>query len=319
MHSKQQIQELLASANFSPNNRRGQNFLIDLNLMRLLLKIADIHGDDIVLEVGSGTGSLTQELAQRAGQVIAVEIERALAEITKQQLHDAENIQIIVTDALQSKNTIDASVVDALRQAKSRYSGRLMLVANLPYNVASPVMLNLVTGDMVADCMYVTVQKEVAQRMTAEPGNSHYGTLSILLAATGDVELERVLKPTVFWPQPQVDSAMVSFVRNPIKVERIRDMRILTQVVSLFMGHRRKMLRACAKLAPAVSLRSLPRPATRGAAASKNEATGGDLASVHNWSVIFQECFIDPHRRPDELEVSDYVAIANLCAENLKR
>ncbi|MGD9110020.1 MAG: 16S rRNA (adenine(1518)-N(6)/adenine(1519)-N(6))-dimethyltransferase RsmA [Phycisphaerales bacterium] len=295
MQTKQQIQELLAAANFSPNTRRGQNFLIDLNLMRLLLEVANIRNSDIVLEVGPGTGSLTQELVRRAGWVVTVEIERKLAEITKQQLHDAENVQVIVTDALQSKNTIDASVMDALKQAKSRHSGRLMLVANLPYGVACPVMLNLVTGDMVADCMYVTVQKEVAQRMTAEPANSHYGTLSILLAATGEVKMERVLKPTVFWPQPQVDSAMVSFIRNPIKVERIRDMQILTQVVSLFMGHRRKMLKACAKLAT------------------------DDLASIHNWPVVFQDCFIDPHRRPDELEVSDYVAIANLCAESLKQ
>lgn len=295
MQTKQQIQRLLAAANFSPNTRRGQNFLIDLNLMRLLLEMANIHDSDIVLEVGPGTGSLTQELAQRAGQVIAVEIEQKLAEIARRQLRDAENVQVLVTDALQSKNTIDASVIDALKQAKNRCIGRLMLVANLPYGVACPVMLNLVTGDVVADCMYVTVQKEVAQRMAAEPGSSHYGTLSILLAATGEVKIERVLKPMVFWPQPQVDSAMVSFVRNPIKIERIHDMQILTQVVSLFMGHRRKMLKACAKLAT------------------------DDLASIHNWPVIFQDCFIDPHRRPGELEVSDYVAIANLCAESLRR
>lgn len=294
MQTKQQIRKLLASANFSPNTRRGQNFLIDLNLMRLLLEMANVRGDDVVLEVGPGTGSLTEELAQRAGQVVAVEIEQKLAELTKQQLRDAQNVQVLVTDALESKNTIDASVINALEQAKSKHGGRLMLVANLPYSVACLVMLNLVTGDVVADSMYVTVQKEVAQRMTAEPGNSHYGTLSILLAATGDVKMERVLKPSVFWPQPQVDSAVVSFTRNRNKTERIHDIQILAQVVSLFMGHRRKMLKACAKLAT------------------------NDLARIHNWSVIFQDCFIDPHHRADELEVSDYVAVANLCAEQLK-
>lgn len=294
MQTKQQIRELLAAANFSPNTRRGQNFLIDLNLIRLLLNIANIQSNDVVLEVGPGTGSLTQELAQRAGHVITVEIERALAEITRRQLHDAKNVQTIVADALQNKNTIDASVISAIEQAKKQFAGRLMLVANLPYSVACPVMLNLVTGETVADCMYVTVQKEVAQRMTAEAGENHYGTLSVLLTATGEVKTERILKPTVFWPAPQVDSAMVSFVRNPHKVERIYDMNVLKQIVSLFMGHRRKMLKACVKL------------------------VGGNLESVHNWPVIFEDCFVDPHHRPDEIEVSDYVAIANMCAEQLK-
>ncbi|MFA5553396.1 MAG: 16S rRNA (adenine(1518)-N(6)/adenine(1519)-N(6))-dimethyltransferase RsmA [Phycisphaerae bacterium] len=294
MHTKQQIQNFLREAGFSPNHRRGQNFLIDLNLIRVLLGLANISKNDVVLEVGPGTGSLTEELVKLAGKVITVEIEQILAQITSRQLADAENLQIITTDVLQSKNTIDAVVIEAIEQAKKQFSGRFMLVANLPYSVACPVMLNLVTNTLTADCMYVTVQKEVAQRMAAEPREEEYGTISILLAATGDVKIERILKPTVFWPEPQVDSAMVSYIRNDNKVRRIHNMRMLTEVVSLFMGHRRKMLKACAKLAT------------------------DDLAKVRNWSAVFQECFVDPHLRPEQLEVTDYVAIANICAEQLK-
>jgi 16S rRNA (adenine1518-N6/adenine1519-N6)-dimethyltransferase len=166
---------------------------------------------------------------------------------------------------------------------------RLLLVSNLPYDVASAVMMNLVKGPVTADAMAVTVQKEVAERMTARPGTRDYGTLSIFLAATGSVELLRVLKPSVFWPPPQVDSGMVRYIRDEQKGRRIRDMHLFGQVVGLFMGHRRKMLRACAKQATP-------------------ELGGRDL-----WLEIFARHSIDPTRRPQELSPERYVELANSC------
>ena len=109
MHTKQQIQELLSARNFSPNQRRGQNFLIDLNLMRLLIDLAAIYGNDVVMEVGCGTGSLTGALAERCAKVISVEIEDTLAQIAEEQLGEYDNVQIIVGDVLENKNTIDNS------------------------------------------------------------------------------------------------------------------------------------------------------------------------------------------------------------------
>jgi 16S rRNA (adenine1518-N6/adenine1519-N6)-dimethyltransferase len=294
MHTKQQIQMLLAGQGHNPNHRRGQNFLIDLNLMRLLVDTADIRSNDVVLEVGCGTGSLTEALAERAAKVISVEIEESLANIATKEVADKDNVQIINCDILENKNTIDSSVIQAVNDAKQQYDGRLMLIANLPYSVACPVMLNLITGEVTADCMYVTVQKEVAERMAATEGNKDYGTLSVMLAATGDVKIERKLKPSVFWPQPQVDSAMVSFVRNKDKTSKVHDKKILAEVVALFMQHRRKMLKACSKLAQ------------------------DRLAQVHNWGSVFSECFIDSHKRPEELKPQDYISIANTCAEQLK-
>ncbi|MHC4644274.1 MAG: 16S rRNA (adenine(1518)-N(6)/adenine(1519)-N(6))-dimethyltransferase RsmA [Planctomycetota bacterium] len=293
MQTKQQIQRLLASAGISPNKRRGQHFLIDLNLMRLLVNSANIAGRDIVLEVGCGTGSLTEALAERAVAVIGVEIEESLAEIVRQNLVKARNVKIICTDILETKNTISRTVTEALRLAKGRAGGRLLLVSNLPYSVACPVMVNLTAGPVVAEAMFVTVQKEVADRMTASPGGDDYGTLSILLSATGDLKAIRTLKPSVFWPAPQVDSAMVSFVRNENKVRRIHNMELFDEAVSLFMGHRRKMLRACTKF------------------------TEGRLAGIHDWHDIFGRAFIDPHNRPEQLSPEDYIAIANLCGELL--
>ena len=292
MQTKHQIQQLLASAGVFPNKNFGQHFLIDLNLMRLMIDSANIGSDDIVLEVGCGTGSLTEGLAEQAGYCIAVEIDDTLAKIAQEQLAKKENVEVINTDILESKHTISGTVIEAIEQARKKYGGRLMLVANLPYNVACPVMLNLITGPTVADEMYVTVQKQVAERMMAKPGGGDYGGLSIFLSATGEVKTERILKPTVFWPQPQVESAMVSFVRKEEKVSRIKSMELFGEVINLFMGHRRKMLKGCTKFA------------------------GGELSKIDNWPEVFEQCSIDPTQRPEKLPPQDYIAIANRCREH---
>ena len=154
-------------------------------------------------------------------------------------------------------------------------------------------MLNLVKGPTIADAMYVTVQKEVADRMTALPGSSDYGSLSIHLNATGEIKTIRVLKPTVLWPSPQVDSAMIYFIRQKERVNMIKDMLLFTETIKLFMNHRRKMLRSCTKSA------------------------GGKLAEI-NWAEIFESCSIDSMRRPEQLSPQDYIAIANRCYRLIK-
>jgi 16S rRNA (adenine1518-N6/adenine1519-N6)-dimethyltransferase len=233
MQTKQQIQQLLASAGVEPNKRLGQHFLVDLNLMRLLVDNANIGNNDIVLEVGCGTGSLTQALAERAGKVIAVEMDETLAKIAAGELATAGNVEVFNADILENKNTINRTISGAIELARKKQLGRFLLVSNLPYSVASPLMMNLIIGPIVTDAIYVTVQKEVAGRMTATPGDKHYGTLSIHLAATGEVKTERALKPTVFWPQPQVSSAMISFVRKAEKAGHIQNMELLGELINL--------------------------------------------------------------------------------------
>jgi 16S rRNA (adenine1518-N6/adenine1519-N6)-dimethyltransferase len=293
MQTKRDIQQLLLSAGVRPNRHLGQHFLIDLNLMRLLVESADIQKNDIVLEVGCGTGSLTEALAERAGRTIAVEIDRNLFEIVEKRFAQTENIELIHCDILESKHTMNRSVTDALAVARQQWSGRTLLVANLPYIIASPVMMNLVTGPTVVDGMVITVQKEVAERMTARPATDHYGTLSVLLGATGDVETIRALKPAVFWPRPQVDSAMVRFVRKKTKAEQIMNRALLSEIVHLFIGHRRKTLLSCSKLAR------------------------GELGKIANWPRIFEQCRIDPTKRPEQLSADDYVAITNYAGNSL--
>jgi 16S rRNA (adenine1518-N6/adenine1519-N6)-dimethyltransferase len=290
MHTKYQIRQLLESAGVRPNKRFGQHFLIDLNLMRLLIDAADIQKNDVVLEVGCATGSLTEAIAGKAGFCVAVEIDSVLANIAKVQIADRPNVEIIAADALKNKFVINPVVIEALNRARAKYKGRLLLVANLPYVAGTPLMLNLITGPVVVDAMFVTVQKEVADRMTAGPGTKDYGILSIILSATGDVSRIRTLKPTVFWPQPQVDSAMISYIRNAEKIKRIKSIETLSKIAGAFLQHRRKMLKGCCKLMT------------------------GELGKIDNWPEIFSRCGIDPDCRPDSLTPEQFVALANLCA-----
>ena len=289
MQTKQQIRELLDSAAVRPNKRFGQNFLIDLNLMRLLIDTANIQNNDVVLEVGSGTGSLTSGIAEKAGYCVSVEIDAVLANIAKGQLADKPNVGIIAADALKNKFEIEPVVIDALNRARAIHNGRLLLVANLPYIAATPLIINLVTGPIIADAMFVTIQKEVADRMTSQSGVKDYGILSILMAATGEVRHIRTLKPTVFWPQPQVNSAFISYVRDPEKIKAVKSVEMLSRVAGALLQHRRKMLKSCCKL------------------------TADQLGEIKNWPEILNQLGIDPEIRPDNLTPEQFVAITNLC------
>ena len=294
MQTKQDIEKLLAGAGTTPNRRLGQNFLIDLNLMRFLIDTANINEQDVVLEVGTGTGSFTDGLAERCGHVITVEYDDALYAVAKSQLKKLDNVTQFNRDVLENKNAIHQDILDAVQKTRQTYAGRFLLVANLPYNVGSSVMANLISGPVNADAMYVTVQKEVADRMAAAPGHNDYGTLSILMSATGRVRFLRKLPPSVFWPRPQVDSAMISYERNRVKLREIHDMQTFKEVIGLFMGHRRKMLKACVKFAQ------------------------NNLEKVRHWNLIFDEAIVDSHKRPEEITAIQYIAIANLCYEQIR-
>lgn len=296
MQTKHEVESLLASAGVLPNKRLGQNFLIDLNLMRYLIDAADITPDDVVIEVGCGTGSFTEEIAERAAKVIVVEYDKTLAHIASRQFEKKglKNIHLINADALENKNTLCTQLLDALNEAVDDYAGGLKLVANLPYSVATPVMVNLTTVESgrkkkKVDSMFVTVQKEVADRMAAKPGDGHYGVLSIILAATGDIRVLKKLGTDVFWPRPAVSSAMVQYVRNEEKAKQIKDVDMLKEVVNLFMQHRRKMLKACVKFAE------------------------GRLAQVTDFAEIFEQCGVDPTNRAEKITVEEYINISNEC------
>jgi len=228
-----------------PDARHGQNFLIDLNLIDLLLRSAELSDRDVVVEVGTGTGSLTAMMADRAAQVISFEIDAHLHTMASEELAGRDNVQLILHDVLKNKNHFYSEFLPTLERSLAEVpGGRLKLVANLPYNVATPVISNLLASHLPPQRMVVTIQKELADRIVAVPGTKDYGALSIWVQSQCMAEIIRVMPPTVFWPKPKVHSAIIRIDLEPERRAAIPELPFFQLFArSLFM-HRRKFLRA---------------------------------------------------------------------------
>ncbi|MGD0462072.1 MAG: 16S rRNA (adenine(1518)-N(6)/adenine(1519)-N(6))-dimethyltransferase RsmA [Tepidisphaeraceae bacterium] len=240
--NKRQIQALLADARATPRHRLGQNFMIDANLVRIVADAGMIASGDLVIEVGPGTGTLTEELLSKA-QVLAVEIDHALADLLRKRFASAKNFELIEGDALAAKHALDDRLLDSIRRAKS--AGRTVrLVSNLPYNIASPLLIELLIAGV--DVLACTVQREVAGRLRAAPNSPDYGTLSIMAQLLARVEMLRTLPPQAFWPRPKIDSALVRLTRQDRLGNRTAE---LSAFVRRIFSARRKTLRNAVALA----------------------------------------------------------------------
>ncbi|MBL8869258.1 MAG: ribosomal RNA small subunit methyltransferase A [Planctomycetaceae bacterium] len=238
------LQDKFRRAGVLPQIRFGQNFLIDLNLIDLIMRSADLSTKDVVLEIGTGMGSLTTKMALYAGSVVTVEIDPMMAQLAKEELAPYGNVTILQRDALRNKNNLHDEVLETVRQKMNAIPGsRFKLVANLPYNVATPIISNLLQVEPLVDKMVVTIQKELAERIAAKPKTKDYSALSIWIQSQCDVEIVRVLPPSVFWPRPKVDSAILSITPNAALRARVVDREYFHQTVRALFFHRRKFLR----------------------------------------------------------------------------
>ena len=229
------IGELLARHGLRPRHDLGQNFLIDLNLLEFLVAQAELGPDDLVLEVGSGTGSLTACLAAQAGAVISVEVDSRMQQLTAEAVAGFANVTLIGSDVLKNKNHFSPAVLEAIERglggagpltpgpSPARGEGRgferadqaLKLVANLPYGVATPVISNLLASEYPWERMVVTIQYELRSGWRPKQGTSNYGALSVWLQAQCRLEVLKHLPPDVFWPRPKVASAMIRLDPDP--------------------------------------------------------------------------------------------------------
>jgi len=239
------LKQRFAEAGIRLRTKLGQNFLVDLNLQRLLLETADLAPNDVVLEVGTGTGSLTALMASQAAAVVTVEVDRDLFRLAGEELHGLENVNMLQLDALKNKNRLQPAVLEAVdRELKAAPERRFKLVANLPYNVATPVLTNLLALEAPPRTMTVTIQKELAERIVAPPGTKDYGALSIWLQSQCRVRIVRVMGPSAFWPRPKVDSAIIQVALVDRLRGRIRDRAFFHGFVRAMFFHRRKFLRS---------------------------------------------------------------------------
>lgn len=236
--------ELFKRHGFNPRGDLGQNFLIDLNIIEFIVREAELCTNDVVLEVGSGTGGMTTFMAVQAGQVVSVEYDRNMYALAQDQSSQFDNVTLINTDALKNKNNLAPTVLETVQQQLDAGPDRqLKLVANLPYNIATPVISNLVATELPWERMVATIQLELAERMAAQPGDSKYGSLSAWLQAQCRVKVIRRMPPNVFWPRPQVDSAVVKIQPLPEKRDVIADRPFYQDFVRRAFHHRRKLLR----------------------------------------------------------------------------
>lgn len=208
MQSLTDIRTLLAERGLAPRKSLGQNFLIDHNLINRLVDAAGISAGDRILEVGPGTGTLTEALLERGAQVIACELDRGLAQLLRDRLGDRPGFRLIEGDCLAGRTTLNPAITEALGD------GPFRLVANLPYGAASPLMV-ILAGMSACTGQFVTIQKEVAQRLRARPSTKDYGELTIIIQALCTVERIATLPPECFWPRPKVHSEMVAITPRP--------------------------------------------------------------------------------------------------------
>lgn len=276
------IRDLAARGGVHPSKQRGQNFLMDPNTVRAIVQRAGVLEGETVLEVGPGLGSLTLGLLEAGASVVAVELDRGLVQLLPQTLAergiDADRIALVHADAL----TVTELPIPAGGAAPVR------LVANLPYNVATPILLTMLERFTQLRDALVMVQSEVVDRLVAGPGSRTYGSPSVKVAWYGSAERSGTISRQVFWPVPNVDSALVQVVRRDVPLGDETDRRETFAVVDAAFAQRRKTLRA----------------ALAGWAGSA--ARAGDLLAAAG---------IDPSRRGETLEVEDFLAIVRAARE----
>ena len=226
--------EILKKYNFSFQKRFGQNFLIDTHVLEKIVDEAGIDEDDCVLEIGPGIGTMTQYLCERAGRVIAVEIDKALIPILNDTLSSYSNVEIINEDILK---------VDITNLCNKYNSGRpIKVVANLPYYITTPIIMGLFESGCPIESITIMVQKEVADRMKCGPGSKDYGALSLAVQFYSNPEIVANVSPESFIPKPGVGSTVIRLTRYPKPPVEVDDEKYMFKLIRAAFNMRRKTM-----------------------------------------------------------------------------
>jgi len=233
--------EIMKKYNIRLTKSLGQNFLIDDSVISQIVDAAEINSNDLVIEVGSGIGNMTCELAARAGKVIAVELDRHLIPALGENLEGLTNIVILNNDIL--KLNLREEILDKYcfnENGEQVY--KVKVVANLPYYITTPIIMKFLEGDFGIETMVFMIQKEVADRMAAKPGGKDYGALSVAVQYYSKPEKVFNVAPHCFVPKPEVDSTVVRLIINKIPPVELYDKDLFFRVIKASFGQRRKTL-----------------------------------------------------------------------------
>ena len=226
--------EIIQKHGFMFQKKFGQNFLIDTRVLEKIVAAAGVTKDDCVLEIGPGIGTLTQYLAEAAGHVIAVEIDRNLIPILEETLAEHENVTVVNQDILKT---------DIKGLADAYHGGRpLKVVANLPYYITTPIVMSLLEGEDLVDSITVMVQKEVAERMMEGPGSKEYGALSLAVQYYARPEIVANVPPNCFIARPNVGSAVIRLTKHETPPVQVKDPKKMFQLIRASFNQRRKTL-----------------------------------------------------------------------------
>lgn len=267
MLSRPDVNRLLADHGLAPRRDLGQNFVVDPNTVRRIARLADVGPGDRVIEIGPGLGSLTLALAETGARVRAIEVDRGIVPVLREVVADHPNVDVIEADAME----LDW---DEVLGGETGW----VLVANLPYNVATPLICDILDGVPAIERMLVMVQREAADRLCAAPRSTAYGAVSVKVAYWATARIAGTVPASVFVPRPNVESALASITRRPTPATDADPDALFTLVRTAF-GQRRKMLR-----------RSL----------------AGTVAPE-----VFEVAGIDAQRRPEELDVVEWGRLTN--------
>ncbi|MDY3249403.1 MAG: 16S rRNA (adenine(1518)-N(6)/adenine(1519)-N(6))-dimethyltransferase RsmA [Candidatus Choladocola sp.] len=234
LSNPQKTIEVIQKHGFDFQKKFGQNFLIDPHVLDKIIHAAEITKDDFVLEIGPGIGTMTQYLAEAAREVTAVEIDRNLIPILEETLAEYDNVTVINQDVLKT---------DIAALARERNQGRpIKVVANLPYYITTPIIMGLFESNVPIASITVMVQKEVAQRMQAEPGTKDYGALSLAVQYYAKPYIAANVPPNCFIPRPNVGSAVIRLTRYQDPPVAVRDEKLMFALIRASFNQRRKTL-----------------------------------------------------------------------------
>lgn len=232
--SSKRTKEIVSTYGFAFQKKFGQNFLVDGHVLNKIIHASHITQDDVVIEIGPGIGSLTQELAEHAKQVIAIEIDKHLIPILEDTLSPYDNIAIINEDVLK---------VDLVKLVEENNNGKpIKVVANLPYYITTPIIMGLFENHVPIDSITVMVQKEVADRMKAEPGTKDFGALSLAVQFYSEPYIVANVPPNCFMPRPKIGSAVIRLKRYTEKPVQVKDEKLMFRLIRASFQQRRKTL-----------------------------------------------------------------------------